>query len=107
VRDGRIEHRLQRGVRLRLDQVDDRGAELLQRPDHLDPVLGGGVAGPEVVDRRPCFRMSQPLPPPKVSPAMPVRHQRTSEGPLSGHSGYTVGWPELPRSGQDTLLRRP
>ena len=52
VRDGRVEHRLQRGVRLRLEQVDDRGAELLQRPHHLDPVLGrAGVAGPDHHDR--------------------------------------------------------
>ena len=39
--------------------------------------------------------------------AVHVDTSAPSEGPLSGDSGYTVGWPELPRSGQDTLLRRP
>ena len=39
--------------------------------------------------------------------AVHVETSAPSEGPLSGDSGYTVGWPELPRSGQDTLLRRP
>ena len=52
VRDERVEHRLQRGVELRLEQVDDRVAELLQRPHHLDPVLRrAGVAGPDHHDR--------------------------------------------------------
>ena len=46
MRHHRVEHRLQRQVGLGLEQVDDRPAELLQRPDDLGPVLGRpGVAG--------------------------------------------------------------
>ena len=39
VRHQRVEHRLQRHVRLGLEPIDDRAAELFQRPDDLGPVL--------------------------------------------------------------------
>ena len=45
MRHQRVEHRLQRQVRLGLEPIDDRVAELFQRPDDLGPVLGRpGVA---------------------------------------------------------------
>ena len=43
VRHQRVEHRLQRHVRLGLEPIYDRAAELFQRPDDLGPVF-----------RRPC-----------------------------------------------------
>ena len=52
VRHERVEHRLQRQVRLGLEQVDDRAAELLERAHDLGPVLGRpGVAGADHDDR--------------------------------------------------------
>ena len=39
VRHQRVEHRLQRHVRLGLEPIDDQAAELFQRPDDLGPVL--------------------------------------------------------------------
>ena len=52
VRHQGVEHRLQRQIRLGLEQVDDRAAELLQRPHDLGPVLGRpGVAGADHDDR--------------------------------------------------------
>ena len=46
MRHQRVEHRLQRHVRLGLEPIDDRIAELLERAHDLGPVLGRpGVAG--------------------------------------------------------------